>query len=277
MPDVADTTRRPDGRIIAAKNERGVLELIRKYGHIRCAEIARSEWSESTQVVAEKMASRTSRRLVAMKQVMVRRNALGGRSYVLARAGVRRLRAWGLDAEPGYDISSVSGPQCYHRTLATRYLVERSVAGHQSFGEYALAKGWAPINHSDLRRAFGKIPDGIVIVPGSERGYRDNRFAVDWIEVESSTKPTKELHRIFSVAQKPARWLDENQTMMLDRVVFVYCIEQGHEGRILRALQRYTSAHGATPELLRRIAFARCDIEPPFVWRHCDEIEYGRI
>jgi hypothetical protein len=207
-----------------------------------------------------------------LKQVLERRNALGGRSFLLARAGVNRLVSRGLEAEPGYDLSSISGPQFYHRTLGTRYLIERGLSGHDSFGEYALCKGWGPTTHAHLRERFGRTPDGLILVPGSEHGYCIDAPAVDWIEVESSVKPTRELERILSMAWRHlGESLDEQMTMILDRLLFVYSAEQGHELRIVRALKRFASANPCPDQFLASIVLVRCAIDPPLVWRGCEE------
>jgi len=220
------------------------------------------------------MSERTIRRVLRKGLLVERPNALGGRSLVLGARGVARLRDAGIDAQDGRDLSSVAGPQFFHRTLGTRYLIERTAEGHTSFGEYAISKGWGPVGRGELIERFNKIPDGIVTMPGYVRGYDTTVHAADWLEVESSFKPEEELERIFAVAWKVGGWLDHHETLLLDRVLFVYDTRQRHENAIVSSLTRYLRDHPVANEelILSSIVLIRCELSLPLVWRDHTEL-----
>jgi hypothetical protein len=70
-------------------------------------------------------------------------------------------------------------------------------------------------------------------------------------------------------------FLDDAQTIMLDRVVFVYNGRQGHEHSIAKALEQYIVARrpDVPSVVLSSIALAHCDIRTPLVWRGHKEID----
>jgi hypothetical protein len=220
------------------------------------------------------MAQRTVRRLTRKKQLVDVPNILEGRSLVLAANGAARLRACGIDARRGVDMSSIMGVQFAHRMLGTCYLIDREVRGHHSFGEHAIANGQAPVSRDELERRFHKVPDGLVLLPAIDRGYAHGGLVADWIEVESARKSYKELSRILALVWQTGGWLDDSRSIVLDRVVFVYA-RQHHEEAISKALARYMLAHppGDLRQLLSGIAFARCKTSTPLVWHGCDEVD----
>jgi hypothetical protein len=270
---------RPDNRIVAYENEFKVLKLVRDFGHLRRVEVARGVWPHSSPGVAETMAQRTIARLTKSTELFETSNALGGMSLVLGRRGATRLRNKGTDADAGYDLSSVKGGQFQHRSYGTRYLIERIAKGHRAFSEYALSKGWSPITRDQLAARFRKVPDGLVLVPGPERGYNDTITAVDWIEVENTPKSGAELARILDVAWNIGECLDAAKTVILDRVVFVFDRSDHHERRIERALRTYLRAHPTKNEklLLSSIVLCRCTVDFPFVWREHEEVDCGAL
>lgn len=267
------TKKALDGRVIAERNELSVLELVRNYGHVRRSEIARAIWPESSELSAKLMTQRTITRILKKGLLLERPNALGGKSLVLGARGVAKLKEMGIDAQDGLDLSSVAGPQFFHRTLGTRYLIERAAQGHSAYGEYALSKGWAPVARTEFIERFGKIPDGIVTVPAQTRGYDTNAVVTDWLEVESSFKSPEELDRIFGIAWQTGAWLNSAESVMLDRVLFVYDSRQRHEHAIINALARYLKEHHTPNEqiILSSIILVRCEISIPLVWRKHEE------
>lgn len=90
-----------------------------------------------------------------------------------------RFFAGAVPKNPGLSRSSVSaiytGPQFCHRMLGTCYLIQRQVRGHTSFGEHLMATGQAPVSVRELECRFQKVPDGLVLLPGAERGYAGGR------------------------------------------------------------------------------------------------------
>jgi hypothetical protein len=274
MPKSASVAPVADGRIAAERNELAVLKTVRRYGHVRRTEIARAVWPKSSAASARLMAQRTVKRLRAKGYLAERPNALGGRSLILSVKGVARLREYGFEASDGTELSSISGPQFYHRTISTYYLVERGARGHKVMGEYGLSRNVPPVGRAELTERFRKLPDGIVLVPGRERGYDNTITAADWVEVESAFKPDEELARILDIAWKTGSFLNATETVILDRVVFVYNTKQRHENAILASLRRYLSTHPVENRdaILSSIVFARCEIDIPLVFRGYSEV-----
>jgi len=263
----------PSNRGVAEENEISTLRLVHLYGHARRTEIARALWPTSSARMSEKMAQRTVGRLTFKRQLVDRTNILGGLSLVLAKDGAARLREWGVNAHAGGDLSSITGAQFCHRTLGTNYLIDRQLRGHSSYGEHAIANGQAPVSQHELERRFNKLPDGLVFFPGNSRGYTHEVLA-DWIEVEFSRKSYQELARILTLAWESGGWLNDAQTVILDRIVFVYDGRRGHETSITKALQRYLLArpHPDPNLVLSSIALARCKIRTPLVWCGHEEV-----
>lgn len=270
----------PDNRIVADQNELKVLNLVRNFGHLRRAEIARGVWHHSKATVADRMTQRTVARLTKNRELIERSNGSGGKSLLLGRRGASRLREKGFKANTGYDLSSVEGLHYKHRSYATRYLMERIAQGHGAYGEYALANRYCPITRAQLVTTFKKVPDGLVLVPGPDRGWKDNTItAADWIEVENSTKSTEELARILDIAWRIGECLDAAKSVMLDRVVFVFDKTDGHEDRIKKALKTYLRerAPANRDHLLASIFFCRCSVDAPFTWRGCEEVDCAKV
>lgn len=130
-PAVPTTTALPrpvprrSGRETARLNEFNVMKAVAQFGHLRVIELARAVWPQAR--YGEQLARRTVARLVAQGLLLERRNALGSRSLCLTRGGAAWLDARGVEAQHTLDLSSVAGSTFFHRTLATRYLIERQV------------------------------------------------------------------------------------------------------------------------------------------------------
>jgi hypothetical protein len=274
MDTISPPPRRLDGRAVALQNELSVLKAVRQYGHLRRVEIARIVWPKSSKHSARLMSERKVKLMLSQGLLAERPNALGGRSLILTHKGVARLRENSLDAQDGYDLSSVDGAQFYHRTVGTCYLIERGVLGHTPLSEYTLSRISKPIGRAELAERFHKVPDGIVLVPGKDRGYDGSVVAADWIEVESSFKSDEEIARILEIAWKAGSYLNVAETVFLDRVVFVYNDKQRHETSILNSLRRYLRENPIDNRdgILNSIMFVRCSIDIPLVFRGYEEL-----
>jgi hypothetical protein len=274
MSTPASLTRKVDKRLLAEENEIAVLKVVRQFGHVRRTELARAVWPRSPKSSARIMTQRTVNRMRKTGTLGERPNSLGGLSLILTNKGVARLREYGLDAQEGSELSSIGGPNFFHRTIGTCYLIERSAYGHTALGEYALSRASRPISRVELAERFRKLPDGIVLVPGTERGYDKTVSAADWVEVESSYKPDDEIARILDIAWKTGSWLNSAETVILDRVVFVYNKKHRHEVTILNSLRRYLKEHPIENRdvILSSIVFARCNVDIPLVFRSYEEI-----
>lgn len=262
-----------DGRSIADKNEIEVLKAVRYFGHLRRTEVARAVWPRSSHKSAYAMAHRTVHRMLTKGYLLERANTLGGLSLVLASRGVAKLREWDISSVEGYDMSSIAGPQFFHRTVGTCFLIDRSRNEEMVFGEYAVNRNWAPLTVEQLKQYYRKIPDGLTLSRGSARGYADTFKAMDWIEVESAFKPEAELLKIITLGLRLPEPVPLARQIVMDQVVFVYDTRQGHEARILRTLRAYLRDNPGLndPERLSHIVFARAHIDVPLQWHGVSE------
>ncbi len=262
-----------DGRSVAELNEVEVLKAVRYFGHLRRTEVARAVWPHSSHRSAYLMAHRTVKRMLDKGLLLERANTLGGLSLLLASKGVARLALQNISAVEGYDLSSISGPQFFHRTVGTCFLIDRSRNDEVVFGEYAVNRNWAPVTLEKFKTEYKKIPDGITVANGAMRGYSDTYRALDWIEVESAFKPEAELLKIIRLGLRLPEPVPGVANLVLDQVVFVYDTRQGHEARILRTLRGYLRDHPDEndPERLSHIVFARAHIDVPLQWHGVSE------
>jgi len=262
-----------NGCTVADRNEIEVLKAVRYFGHLRRNEVARAVWPRSSHRSAYLMAQRTVKRMVDKGYLLERANTLGGMSLVLASRGVAKLRECDISAVEGYDMSSISGPQFFHRTMGTCFLIDRSRNDEMVFGEYAVARNWAPLTTEMLKQQYQKIPDGITVSAGAARGYAEGFRALDWIEVESAFKPEAELLKIIRLGLRLPEPVLNTPNLVLDQVVFVYDTRQGHEARILRTLRGYLREHpeARDPERLSHIVLARAHIDVPMQWHGVSE------
>lgn len=257
-----------NNHIRAHRNELAILTLLHRYGHVRQADIGRHTWPMSAATTAKSMAHRTLSRLLDAKQLIRMGNPLGGYSYLLSSVGANRL---GLQLEDevrsGRGITSVTGQQFIHRTLGTRYLIEKEAAGLTAHGEYAIYRGLSGLPRDTFTKLFRKIPDGLVLVNGAARGLDPDITAVDWVEVESYYKPRTERSKIIGLSGKLGTWLDRDRKLLLDRIVFVYSSMNSHETSLLSGIDSYVREQRITnPHILSSIVLAKCDIRPPFIW-----------
>jgi len=257
----------------AHRNEMAVLILVHRYGHVRKQDIARAIWPRSSEKSALVMAHRTIDRLLKKKNLIKIPNTIGGTSYTLRAQGANRLEGAGvLGVKSGRGISSISGPQFFHRTLGTRYLIEKGIDDLEAYGEYAIYRGLFGIDRNLFVKKFKKVPDGLLLVPGAQRGMDPEFIAADWVEVESFYKPPREIRKILDLSMKTGEWLDQSKKIMLDRAIFVQSTLNSHEESLHNSIESYINEHKiSNPELLEKIVIAKCNVELPFVWKGMSE------
>ena len=274
MQTLTNNSIRPDGRDVAETNELSMLKFVRAFGHLRRSELAMAVWPTSPSQSARRMCSTTATRMLCKGLLVERPNSLGGLSLALTGKGALRLKQEDLDANESGSLSSIGGPQFFHRTMGACYLLEKARIGASVFGEYSIIKGWAPVTRAEFSEQYRKNPDGLIVIPGKERGYSEKVTAVDWVEVESSYKSDEELEKIFAIAWQTGTWLDLKETVLLDRVVFVYDIRQKHENAILSHLRRYLKENpvDSSERVLSSIVLVRARITTPLVWLGFDEV-----
>ncbi len=116
-------------------------------------------------------------------------------SYVLSRIGAATLEVRGFEAHHGLDLASVSGPTFTHNALTARWCLHKRREGFQTYTEYALQHGQAPVNAQQLLKSYGKMPDAVIV-----RGER-----LWLVETESAPKSKHELMRIAALAEHVGR------------------------------------------------------------------------
>jgi len=252
--------KQPTSRERAAANRLCVLQAVAEHGSLRCSDLAAACWPAAR--FGEQMAQRTVRGLVEAGELMPRRNALGGTSLVCTRPGAAALEVRGIAAHHGLDLA-VSGPAFRHGALTSRWCIHKRAQGFQTYTEYAIAQGRAPLSRELLFQRLGRHVDAVLV-----RG--DKLYAV---ETESAPKDTAALMRIAAMAELVGRKLHPDLPFVLAGVFVVFDAEQNHAGRIARAArerwQRYSAADQAL--LASRVTLARVELGLPLTWRGCSE------
>lgn len=256
----APRPKQPASRELAAANRLRVLRAIVEHGHLRCTDLAAACWPAAK--FGEQMAQRTVRVLVERGELMARRNALGGKSYVLTRPGAAALEVRSIAAHHGLDLT-VSGSTFRHTALTSRWCIYKQGQGFQPFTEHGLIQGRAPVSRELLLQRYGKHCDAVLV-----RG--DKLYLV---ETESAPKATTELMRICAMAEHVGRKVHPDLPFVMGGVFVIFDGEQNHAGRIARAARerwsRFSRADHAT--LAARIILARIELGLPLVWRGCTE------
>lgn len=263
-PSAAPRQRQPrkrNGRETARRNELKVMEAVAQFGHLRISELARAVWPQAR--YGEQLARRTVARLVARGLLLERRNALGSKSLCMTRGGAAWLDVRGVEAQHTLDLSSVAGSTFFHRTLATRYLIERQVEGFQVAGEYQLLRRKAPFPIDALVKALRKLPDGLVWQRRTE-----GVMTVELVEQEAAAKARHELEKCLKAAEFVGRSLDVEGRYRIGGLVFVFDRELNHARRILLAA---SSLWGSRPPadramLEQRVKLVAVELRDPLVW-----------
>ncbi|TVO64144.1 hypothetical protein [Denitromonas ohlonensis] len=250
-----------DGRAIAQINEQRVLKVVHDFGHIRVPELAAAVWPASSVESGEKMARRTTRRLLDAGLLLARTNAFGTTSFVLSARGAASLSARGIDARDGYDIQGVSGPTFAHRTLGTAVLAKLHGGGGTVWGEYAVNHDRAPFTIAELRQRYGKIPDGVVVGEVQQPHDATPVTYLRWIEVENTFKSNTELDRVTDLMNTFADEMDAPGAIRFAWLWIVVPTGCRHEERIVESFGRVLPKW--RPEAADMVHIVRVDVVPP--------------
>lgn len=249
------------GRDVARSNEQRCLVAIAKFGHLRVSELARAVWPNAR--YGEQVARRTVRRLVQQGLLLERRNALASTSLCLTRTGAAWLELRGIAAQHTLDLSSVAGPTFFHRTMATRYLIERQLAGGQVAGEYLILRRALPFNMDGLAKALRKLPDGLVW-----QRRHDGSMGVELVEQEAAPKARAELEKCLRAAEFVGAKLPGNAPFTVSSVVFVYDRDLNHARRLLLAAGSLWGSRPASERAMleQRVKLVAVQLRQPLVW-----------
>lgn len=264
-PTPAPATTRPPvarcGRDVARSNELRCMKAIAHYGHMRIVDLARAVWPSAR--YGEQVARRTVHRLADQGLLLERRNALGSTSLCITRAGAAWLELRGVTAQHTLDLSSVAGPTFFHRTMATRYLIERQLTGCQVAGEYRILRRDLPFNIDGLAKALRKLPDGLV---WHRRG--DGAVGVELVEQEAAPKARAEVEKCLRAAEFVGAKLVGELPAIVAGVVFVYDRELNHAKRLLLAADSLWAGkpHAERVTLEQRVKLVAVELRQPLVW-----------
>lgn len=79
---------------------------------------------------------------------------------MLTRPGAAALEVRGIPARHGLDLASVAGPTFTHNALTARWCLHKRGQGFQSFTDYALQNGLAPVSAQQLlkrKRSMNRV------------------------------------------------------------------------------------------------------------------------
>lgn len=262
---VIPKTQRPRqqrcGRVVARANEMKCVKTVAHFGHVRVAELARAVWPAAR--FGEQVCRRTVRRLVQQGLLLERRNALGSKSLCLTRPGAAWLELRGIPAQQTLELSSVAGPTFFHRTMATRYLIERQVTGSQVAGEYLILRRKLPFSIDGLTKALSKLPDGLVWQRKS-----DGTVAVELVEQEAASKALAGIEACLRTSEFVGAPLSDDGAYKVAGVVIVYDRSLNHARRLLLAANSLwggrSMAERATLE--KRVKLVAVEVRDPLVW-----------
>lgn len=250
------------GREVARHNELKTMRAVAQFGHLRVSDIARAVWSHCR--YGEQVARRTVRRLIAQGLLVERRNPLGSKSLCISRVGATWLESRGIEAKHTLDLSSVSGPTFFHRTLATNYLVTRQTAGYQVAGEYLLLRKKLPFSIDKIALVLHKQPDGLVWQRRGDGGA----MQVEFVEQEAAVKVRSEIEKCLRTVSLVGTVLPGDGNYVLAGLVFVFDRSLNHARKILLAANALWSER--TPieraALEQRVKLVAVEIREPLVW-----------
>jgi hypothetical protein len=147
--------------------------------------------------------------------------------------------------------------------MATRYLIERQIAGHQVAGEYLILRRKQPFDIDGVARALRKLPDGL-----AWQRRADGTVLVDFIEQEAAAKARAEIERCLKAAEFVGTSLSADGSYRVGGVVFVFDRSLNHARRLLLAASSLwggrTLAERTTLE--RRVTLVAVELREPLVW-----------
>lgn len=237
------------------------MKAVAQFGHLRISELARAVWPQAR--YGEQVARRTVARLIARGLLLERRNALGSKSLCVTRGGAAWLDARGVEAQHTLDLSSVAGSTFFHRTLATRYLIERLVDGFQVAGEYQLLRRKTPFPIDALVKALRKLPDGMVW-----QRRADGTASIELVEQEAAAKARQELEKCLRAAEFVGQSLDAEGRVRIAGLVFVFDRELNHARRIALAAATLwgNRSHAERVALEKRVKLVAVELRDPLLW-----------
>jgi hypothetical protein len=143
------------------------------------------------------------------------------------------------------------------------WALRKALEGFDTYHEYAIVNGQAPVSAQQLIARYGKLPDAVLV-----RGER-----LYWVECESAPKSGQEIARVAAVQTHINRRVQPELPYVLAGMYIVFDADQNHAARFAKVAReswsRYSAADQAT--LASRVTLAGVKLGLPLVWQGCTE------
>ena len=253
---------RPSAKTIALANERRVLAALADWGALKTEAVAALCFPAPRYSQGLHLAQRKLKALAAAKLILARLDVHGSRSWILSSAG-----ATAVGATDGYALS-VCGGTYNHNSLTARYLISKQVSqGYACYSEYAIAHNRAPFRTADLRKALGKIPDGILLAQAPAAPAR--LFA---LETEVAFKPmsviSKQLGTLAALNQSVRADLPH---VFSGLIVLMPAHMEWHADRLASAARQRWAQCARPQELADHVLIARAELGAGWTFKGVSE------
>jgi len=218
------------------------------------------------------MAQRKLKNLAASKLVIPRLDAHGTRSWVLSTAGAALV-----DAHDGCELSP-GGSTYSHHFLGARYLIFKQVCqGYTCYSEHAFTHNRAPFRASDLLATLGKVPDGILLLPGgnpratgaSATQQKPQLFA---LETEIAIKAEHQISKQLSMLAHLGKQVSRDLPHVFAGLIILFPADlEWHAARLKRAAENRWGQLAAPQALADRVVLARAQVGDGWAFKGVQE------
>jgi hypothetical protein len=238
-------------QIVARENSIRVLGALADWGALKTEAVAALCFPASRYSEGIMMAQRKLKDLAATKLVASRIDAHGARCWVLSGAGGALV-----GARDGWDLNP-AGAKYSHTYLGARYLIfKQACQGYTCYSEHAFTHNRCPFRASDLLKALGKIPDGILLLSG-DRGPPQLIALETEIAIKSEAKISKQLGMLAHLGERVRSDLPH---VVAGLVILFPAEMEWHASRLTSAARRRWSQCAARNELTDRVVIARAEL-----------------
>jgi hypothetical protein len=237
---------------IARENTMRVLGALADWGALKTEAVAALCFPTPRYSQGLLMAQRKLKDLAAANLLVSRIDAHGARCWVLSGAGGAMV-----GAKYGYSLNP-AGCKNTHTHLGTRYMFFKQVCqGYTCYSEHAFTHNRCPVRTSDLFTALGKVPDGILLLPGAVRDPPQLLALETEVAIKSEAQISKQLGML---AQLGKRVCPDLPHVFAGLIVLFPAQMEWHAARLKRAARRRWSQCAAPQALADRVLIARADL-----------------
>lgn len=223
------------------QNEKALelLELTNRFGSLLTTQIARKLYPVIKLDSAQRQTQRLVKALVEQGMILAKRTTkFEAQEIALAEKGARTLRAHGIPAKSGKDLTAGR-----HRKAINEALINAMLKGYHVFTEHEILTDKAPCKEYN-----GKIADGLLY-----KREEDGSISATWLEVEATRRGGRDLNSLcdWLIGTLPNARNQSTHTikagdeyLRLTQVVFVLAVKQaeGLEKRIRTKLGKMTDS-----------------------------------